>query len=78
MSIKVKAFAAYRDGQDGSCSVSICGTRELALENLDRTEEQLQQGNMYEDGAIDEIEIEVEQQADGTFVLINAPYFSFG
>ena len=59
--MKVKLICSYSDGQDGSHTVRIHRTRQEALERLNRTEEQLKRGNIYDDGAIVETEIEVDE-----------------
>jgi len=63
--MKVQAFITYSDGQDGSYFVTIEGSLQDALNQLDRTEEQLAEGNVYDDGYMKEIELEIE---DGKLV----------
>lgn len=72
--MKIKLFAAFRDGWDGSYSVKLFGTRDEALKHLDRTEEQLEDDNVYEDGAIEETEIEIDENG----VIITPGRMSFG
>lgn len=72
--MKIKIFAAYRDGMDGSFSIRLFGEKQKALDHLDRTEEQLEEGNVYDDGAIAETEIEVDDQG----VIIKSGHLSIG
>lgn len=59
MTGKIKLFGAARDGQDGSYSVELFNTRQEALNELDRTEEELSNGCFHEDGGIAEVVIEL-------------------
>ncbi len=72
--MKVTVFATYTDGQDGSFSVSLHGTKEEALEDLGKTEEELEEGNIYEDGAMEELNLEFDENGK----LINDVRFSAG
>lgn len=65
--MKIKLILAASDGGDGSIKVNLVNTREEALEILERTEEQMNDKNhcFYDDGLIEEIELEIE---DGKLV----------
>lgn len=57
--MKITLHAAYRDGQDGSFSVKLFNTKDEALKHLDRTEEELEEGNFYDDGAYEELTLDI-------------------
>lgn len=69
--MKINLVVSYMDGGDGSHNLKLHNTKEEALKRLNRTEEELQLGNIYADGAIEEITLEIE---DGK--LINEVYIS--
>jgi len=54
-------FWSYRDGMDGSHIVKLHSKKEEALKELSRTEEELQNGNIYDDGSFGEIEVELDE-----------------
>lgn len=64
---KVKLTIAAKNQGDGSIGVKIFGKgkRKQALEWLNRTEEDLEKGSPYDDGVIEEVEVDLE---NGTFV----------
>lgn len=72
--MKIKLFIAASDGQDGSFSVKLFNTKEEALGNLKRTEEELQNGTFYDDGALEEIELELDEEGK----LKESVWFSVG
>ena len=45
-------YGAYSDGWDGSFNISLFNTKQEALDSLERTEEQLEKGSHYDDGAL--------------------------
>lgn len=57
--MKITLHAAYQDGQDGSFSVKLFNTKREVLKYLDRTEEQLEEGCFYDDGAYEEVTLEI-------------------
>jgi hypothetical protein len=59
--MKINLWLTSKDCGDGSYTVSIVNTKEEALEILDRTEEQLSEGNTYEDGYLEEITLELDE-----------------
>jgi hypothetical protein len=59
--MKVKLYCSYRDGCDGSFTIKFHSTRQRALDCLQTTEEKLDEGNFYDDGAVEEVEIEVDE-----------------
>lgn len=58
--MKLNIWLTYSDSQDGSYYVTIHNEKQEALERLNRTEEQLKEGDVYNDGYMTEIEIEIE------------------
>lgn len=66
--MKVKCHLVFSDGQDGSYTINIVPTKEKGLEILDRTEEQLEEGTVYEDGVIKEVTLDIEEK-NGKFFL---------
>ena len=58
--MKIKLWLTFTDGQDGSYYVTIHNEKEEALERLNRTEDQMNNGNTYEDGYMSELDIEIE------------------
>jgi hypothetical protein len=62
--MKVKLYCSYRDGGDGSFTIRIHESRQKALDHLQVTEEELEKGNFYDDGAIEETEIEVDENGN--------------
>lgn len=75
--MKITLFAAYTDGQDGSFSIRIYNTRQEALDKLGKTEEDLEEGNIYDDGAVEELNLEGHIEGD-EFILDKPAYFSVG
>jgi len=80
----IKAFAHVQDGQDGSASVNVYGTMDELWEEqfwLDMSEERKQQilsgHNPHDDGSIEELNIEVEEDENGNLVLVKNFGFSF-
>jgi hypothetical protein len=72
--MKIKLFLAATDGQDGSYTVTLFNTKQEALDDLEKTEEELNEGCFYEDGQIQEMEIEIDENGK----LLNSYHFSFG
>ena len=72
--MKIKLSIAYRDAGDGSFSLRLFPTREMALNQLGVTEEQLELGDYYEDGAIEEVELEIDENGN----LLNTPSIYIG
>lgn len=70
--IKIDAWVTFQDGQDGSYSVRIFGSRKEAVESLGKEPEVL-----YEDGGIDKVELEIVNK-DGKWILKSNDYASFG
>ena len=70
--ISVKIFAACSDGGDGSVSVHLVNTREEALEKLDRTEEELENGCF---GMIEKVTVNLVEK-DGKWVLKDSIYLN--
>lgn len=66
--MKCKVSVAVKDLGDGSQSVCIFNTREEGLEYLNRTEEELEEGNSYDDGILVDTEMEFEL-IDGNLLL---------
>jgi len=58
--MKLNVWLTYSDGQDGSYFVTIQNTKEEALEQLGSTEEEIDTGNVYDYGYMQEVEIEIE------------------
>ncbi len=58
--MKLKIFLTYSDGQDGSYFVTMQNTEEDALKQLGSTKEEVESGNFYEHGHMEEIELEIE------------------
>lgn len=65
---QMKVWLAAVDCKDGSQAGYFYNTKEEALESLDRTEEELNKGTFYDDGAIKEITINV-LDSDGVLTL---------
>lgn len=66
--IKLKLFAACSDGGDGSVSVTLVNSREEALEHLDRTEEELEEGCFHDDGSIEKVNVTLIED-EGKWIL---------
>ena len=66
--ITVSAYAVMKDCGDGSQSFLLAGTKEEALTCLDRTEEEIEHGCFYDDGAFREVSFELEEK-DGKYVV---------
>lgn len=60
MRMVIKVFWSYKDGQDGSHSIKLHSSKEEALNRLDRTEEELEDGDIYNDGSFGETLLEVD------------------
>lgn len=60
--MKIKLWLATSDGQDGSFNVDLYNTKEEALESLDRTEQEVKKGSFYEDGIIEQIELDIDEE----------------
>lgn len=62
--MKIKLFAACSDRRDGSHTVKLFNTKQEALDELDRTEEQLESGDTcyYEDGVLEEIVLDIDEK----------------
>lgn len=60
--MKINLWFSYRDGMDGSHSIKLHNTKEDALERLNRSEEEVKQGNIYDDGYFEEITLEIDEQ----------------
>ena len=58
--MKLNVWLTYTDSMDGSYYVTIHNTKEEALKRLGSTEEQLETGDFYEHGYMEEQEIEIE------------------
>lgn len=58
--MKLNVFLTYRDGMDGSYFVTMQNTQEEALEVLGSTLEEVESGNTYDHGYMEEMEIEIE------------------
>jgi len=58
--MKLNVWLTYSDGMDGSYFVTIQNTKEEALEQLGSTEEEIETGNVYDYGYMQEVEIEIE------------------
>ncbi len=56
---KIKLFVACSDGWDGSVSATLFNTKKEALEELNRSEEELENGTFYDDGMIIEVKAEI-------------------
>jgi len=69
--MKLNAWLTYKDSMDGSYFVTIQNTKEEALKTLGSTEEELATGDTYSYGAMEEIEIEIENGK-----LVKPIYFS--
>lgn len=67
---KIKLTIAAKNQGDGSIAIKIFGEnkREAALEWLERTEEELENGSAYDDGLIEEKEVDLEK---GTYIEID-------
>jgi len=62
--MKKTLHISYRDGQDGTHRVILHNTKEEALARLNRTEEELEEGNIYEDGYYAEAELEFDEHGN--------------
>ena len=60
--MKLKLWLYSSDGGNGSFNVGLVNTKEEALEKLDRTEEEIEDGCFYDDGIIQEIELDIENE----------------
>ena len=59
--MKINLCLSASDCGDGSFSVFLHNTKEEALENLNRTEEQLENGCFYDDGMIQNISLDIDE-----------------
>lgn len=75
--IKLNLFGACTDGQDGTFSMTLCNTRKAALKILEKTEEELEDGCFYDDGAIAEVEL-ILIEKDGKLQLKSQSLISIG
>lgn len=62
----LKVTAAYKDGGDGGFSIRFFNTRQEGLDNLGRTEEELAKGNEYDDGALVDLNFDIDNNANLT------------
>lgn len=60
--MKIKLIITARDGQDGSFSIDLHNTKKEGLDSLDRTEKELKEGCFYEDGELQEIELDIDEK----------------
>jgi len=60
--MKINLWFSYLDGMDGSHSIKLHNTKEAALERLNKTQEEVEQGNIYDDGYFEEITLEIDEQ----------------
>ncbi len=67
--MEIKLFASYMDFGDGSFGIKLHNTKDEALDRLGRTEKQLENGNIYDDGAIKPLILEINNEGK----LINNP-----
>lgn len=70
--MKFNGWLTGKDLQDGSIGVCLFNTREEALESLDRTLEELDNGCFYDDGSLEEVNLEFKE-VDGKLQLVE-PY----
>lgn len=59
--MKIKLWVSAKDMGDGSVSVCIINTKEEALDKLNRTEEEVENGCFYEDGMFEEILLDIDE-----------------
>ena len=57
----VNLVLSAKDCGDGSITVELHNTKEEALTSLNRTEQQLEDGCFYDDGMIEEITLELDE-----------------
>ena len=56
----INCFLTKKDCGDGTVTICLFKTRQECLDKLNRTEEQLEEGDTYNDGCIEEVSLEVE------------------
>lgn len=76
MNKQLKVWLTLTDGQDGSYSGHIHPTKEEALAELDRSEEELEEGSFYEDGILQETTLNVIEDEEGNLTLGKSFYFT--
>jgi len=59
--MEINLWLTSKDCGDGSYTVQLVNTEEEALTVLDRTREELDEGNTYEDGYTEEITLQIDE-----------------
>jgi len=60
--MKITLFVSARDAQDGSFNIMFHNTKKEALSRLERTEKEIQEGTLYDDGAYKEVVLEFNEK----------------
>jgi len=63
---KIKLWLSASDGGDGSINVNLNNTKEEALEAINSTEEEIENGCFYDNGLIEEIELSFDENGQLT------------